>query len=104
LRYLRVDAVGNVLVSVTGVQLMRVDPVTAAVTVLTGPPASSGPIDGIGSNARFGSLGGVGVDSSGNAYGTDGWSMSSTVAAKSSVYMIRRITPAGVVTTLTLTH
>jgi streptogramin lyase len=104
LRHLRVDSAGNVLVSVSGVQLMRVDPVTAAVTVLAGPPASSGPIDGIGSNARFGSLGGLGVDASGNTYGTDGWGMSSPVAAKSSVYMIRRITPAGVVTTLTLTH
>jgi len=104
LRHLRVDGAGNVLVSVSGVQLMSVDPVTATVIVLAGPPASSGPIDGVGSDARFGSLGGIGVDSSGNAYGTDGWGMSSPVASKSSVYMIRKITPAGAVTTLTLTH
>lgn len=104
LRHLRVDTSGNVLVSVSGVQVMRVDPVTAAVTVLAGPRSSSGPIDGTGSDARFGSLGGLGVDSTGNAYGTDGWGMSSPVAAKSSVYMIRKITPAGAVTTLTLAH
>jgi hypothetical protein len=104
LRYLRVDAAGRVLVSVSGIQLMRVDPVTAAVTLLAGPPSSSGPFDGEGGNARFGSLGGVGVDSSGNAYGTDAWGMSSPVAAKRSVYMIRKVTPAGMVTTLTLAH
>ncbi|HET7863428.1 MAG TPA: hypothetical protein VFL86_03390 [Burkholderiaceae bacterium] len=104
LRYLRVDNAGNVLISVSGVQLLRMDPATASLTTLAGPLASSGPMDGTGANARFGSLGGIGVDSAGNAYGADAWGMSSPVAAKSSVYMIRKITPAGVVTTLTLTH
>jgi sugar lactone lactonase YvrE len=63
-------------------------PVTAGVvTTLAGRPYVSGSVDGRGAAARFSGLGGIACDAAGNLYVTDDTS-------------IRKITPAGVVTTL----
>jgi hypothetical protein len=57
---------------------------------LAGPPeAGPGAIDGTGSAARFNEPLGVAVDSAGNVYVADTFN-----------YTIRKVTPAGVVTTL----
>src|SRR5207302_11263104 len=59
------------------------------VTTLAGLAGSSGTNDGTGSAARFNNPYGVGVDSVGNVY-----------VADSGNDTIRKVTPAGVVTTL----
>jgi uncharacterized repeat protein (TIGR01451 family) len=60
------------------------------VTTLAGLAGNHDPYtDGTGSNARFGNLFGIAADSAGNVY-----------VADNSYYTIRKITPAGVVTTL----
>ncbi len=58
-------------------------------SVFSGLPGGSGNIDGTGGAARFGAPQGVAVDSAGNAYVADYFG-----------YTIRKITSAGVVTTL----
>ncbi|MBU6400172.1 MAG: hypothetical protein KGS61_07620 [Verrucomicrobia bacterium] len=83
-----VDSVGNVYVADTGNNLLRKVTATGVVTTLAGSPGQSGTADGTGSAARFGGPGGgIGVDLAGNIYLTDN-------------YTIRKVTPAGVVTTL----
>src|SRR6185369_7595878 len=57
-------------------------------TTLVGMPGGPGNVDGTGNAARFADPYGVAVDSSGNVYVADGNNT------------IRKITPAGVVTTL----
>ena len=58
-------------------------------TTLAGSPGSSGSSDGTGSAARFYGPYGVAVDTNGNVY-----------VADSSNFTIRKVTPAGLVTTL----
>ena len=60
-----------------------------AVTTLAGLAGASGSADGVGSAARFNSPEGVAVDAAGNVY-----------VADTSSNTIRKITPAGAVTTL----
>src|SRR5690349_4557206 len=62
---------------------------TTSVTVLAGAPSGAGSLDGTGPAARFSYPYGVAADASGNVYVGD--QLSST---------IRKITPAGVVSTL----
>ena len=62
---------------------------TGAVTTLAGSPSSRGTADGQGAAARFYDPVGVGTDSSGNIY-----------VADSGNNTVRKVTPAGVVTTL----
>jgi sugar lactone lactonase YvrE len=83
-----VDGSGNVFVA-DGINctIRRVTPAGVASTV-AGSPQQCGSADGTGTAARFGTLdGGIAVDASGNLFVAD----SNT---------IRRVTPAGVVTTL----
>lgn len=82
-----VDAAGNVIIADLGNGTIRQLSPSGVVTTLAGY-ASSGADDGTGSVARFRSPGGVAVDLAGNAYVADLFNST-----------IRRITPAGVVTT-----
>jgi sugar lactone lactonase YvrE len=84
-----VDSSSNVWVADTYNNVIREVTPTGAVTVLAGTPGVSGSANGSGSAAQFYSPGGLRVDSSGNVY-----------VADTNSNTIRKITPAGVVTTL----
>jgi len=62
---------------------------TAALSVFAGDPTADGTMDGTGTAARFNNPHGLAIDSSGNLYVADRGN-----------YVIRKITPDGVVTTL----
>src|SRR5439155_1103724 len=83
------DSSGNVYVVDYGNHTIRKITPAGVVTTLAGLAGNSGSADGTGSAARFNSPSGVATDSSGNVYVAD--ILNST---------IRKITPAGVVTTL----
>ncbi len=84
-----VDGSGNVYVADTENSTIRKITPAGVVTTLAGSAGNPGSSDGSGSAARFRVPIGVAVDSSGNVYVSD-----------SGNYTIRRITPAGMVTTL----
>ena len=84
-----VDSAGNVYVADTGNDIIRKIAPAGAVTTLAGMAGMNGSSDGTGAAARFDSPSGVAVDSAGYLYVAD--TNNST---------IRKITPAGVVTTV----
>ncbi len=84
-----VDSAGNVYVADYGNNPIRKVTPAGVVTTLAGLAGSSGSADGTGSAARFYWPNGVAVDSAGNVFVADKWND-----------MIRKVTPAGVVTTL----
>jgi sugar lactone lactonase YvrE len=81
-----VDSAGNVYVSAAG-RIYKITP-AGGVTTFAGD-GTDGFADGTGTNARFSSANGLAFDSSGNLYVADQLNN-----------RIRKITPAGVVTTL----
>jgi sugar lactone lactonase YvrE len=81
------DSAGNIYVSEWGNNTIRKITPAGMVTTLAGTAGARGSTDGTGAAARFNLLRGVAVDSAGNVYVADGET-------------IRKITPAGVVTTL----
>ena len=83
-----VDTAGNVYVADTNNHTIRMITPAGVVTTLAGLAGSFGSTDGTGAAARFHSPDGVAVDVSGNVYVAD--TINQT---------IRKITPAGVVTT-----
>jgi alpha-tubulin suppressor-like RCC1 family protein/DNA-binding beta-propeller fold protein YncE len=86
---LAVDNAGNVYVADTwNFTIRRMTP-AGVVTTLAGAAGASGTNDGIGGSARFHLPCGVAADSAGNVYVADYWNSA-----------IRKITPAGEVTTL----
>ena len=82
-----VDAAGNVYVGEWSSHKIRKISTSGAVTTLAG--GTSGFKDGTGAAARFGAIKGLAVDASGNLY-----------AADANHHAIRKITQAGVVTTV----
>jgi streptogramin lyase len=83
-----VDGSGTVYVADTGNLTIRKITPAGVVTTLAGSAGASGTADGTGVAARFYQPFGVAVDGSGNVY-----------VADTSNFTIRKITPAGVVTT-----
>jgi len=82
------DAQGNMYVSEVGnFDIRKITPAGVVSTLAGG--GVSGDVDGTGTNARFTTPSGLCADAKGNIYLADGW------AAK-----VRKITPAGVVTTV----
>jgi len=88
-RGLAVDANDNVYIADTSNHTVRKMTPEGVVTTLAGSPGSAGSADGTGSAARFNTLRGLAVDGGGNVYVADLLN-----------HTIRRITPAGVVTTV----
>jgi hypothetical protein len=84
-----VDSAGNLYVADTNNFTIRKITPTGMVSTVAGLAGSSGISDGAGSAARLSSPEGVTVDGSGNLY-----------VADTDNHTIRKITPAGVVTTL----
>ncbi len=84
-----VDGAGNLYIADTGHHTIRKVTPAGAVSTLAGLAGVSGSADGSGASARFYSPEGVTVDSAGNVYVAD--TNNST---------IRKVTPAGVVTTV----
>ncbi|MBI2948176.1 MAG: SBBP repeat-containing protein [Verrucomicrobia bacterium] len=84
-----IDASGNVYVADTANHAIRKITPNGAVTTLAGSAGNAGSADGTGSAARFSSPNGVAVDTNGNVY-----------VADTSNHTLRKITPAGSVTTL----
>jgi hypothetical protein len=84
-----VDSSGNVYVTEEGNNTVRKITPAGVVTTLAGKAGVVGSADGTGSAAQFNRLEGIAVDSSGNAYVGDSYNDT-----------IRKITPAGVVTTV----
>src|SRR5882724_3729806 len=84
-----VDGAGNLYVADTYNYTVRKITPAGVVTTLAGLAGEDGFTDGTGSYARFSYMFGIAVDGAGNVYVTDG-----------SYHTVRKITPAGVVTTL----
>ena len=84
-----VDGSGTVFVADTNNHTIRKITSAGVVTTLAGTASSSGTTDATGASARFNTPYGVTVDGSGNVYVADSFN-----------YTIRKITSAGVVTTL----
>ena len=84
-----VDGNGNIYVADTGNHTIRKITSAGVATTLAGTAGASGSANGTGSAARFNFPYGVTVDGSGNVYVADSFN-----------YTIRKITSAGVVTTL----
>jgi sugar lactone lactonase YvrE len=84
-----VDAVGNVYVADSGNATVRKITASGVVSTFAGSPGSQGTQDGTGAAAQFGVLVGLAVDANGNVYVSD-----------AHFNTIRKITPAGVVSTL----
>jgi sugar lactone lactonase YvrE len=84
-----VDGSGNVYVADTGNNTIRKITSAGVVTTLAGTAGVTGSADGTGGAASFSAPSGVAADSSGNVY-----------VADTNNFTIRKITPAGVVSTL----
>jgi sugar lactone lactonase YvrE len=83
------DSAGNVYVADEASQLIRKVSAAGVVKTLAGMAMSAGSADGTNSTARFNHPAGIAVDGSGTIYVADRYS-----------HTIRKVTPAGVVTTL----
>ena len=81
------DAAGNVYVADRGNATIRKISSTGAVSTLAGSPGLTGQVDGTGAAARFTAPVGIVSDAGGTLWVTDG-------------NRVRKVTPAGVVTTL----
>ena len=86
---LRPDNNGNVYVSDSSNYTIRKVTAAGVVTTVAGTPGTSGSTDGPAATALFAGVGGVAIDPAGNLY-----------VADSGNFTVRKITPAGIVSTL----
>ena len=95
------DKAGNVYVADSGNRAIRkIDP-TGAVSTLAGVPRLYGSADGLGAAARFSDPVGMATDAAGNLYIADSGNVTlSVVGSTVPIGSIRKVTPAGLVTTL----
>ncbi|HUL02164.1 MAG TPA: hypothetical protein VLV16_02905 [Gemmatimonadales bacterium] len=95
------DKTGNVYVADSGNRTIRkIDP-TGMVSTLAGVPKLYGTADGLGAAARFTNPVGMAIDAAGNLYVADSNPITLSVAGSTvSNGNIRKVTPAGLVTTL----
>ena len=84
-----VDSAGNVYVGEGSSVVRKISPAGVVVTLAGSAAAAGGSTDGTGAAARFNYTRGLAVDAAGNVY-----------VADANNCLIRKITPAGVVTTL----
>lgn len=89
--HIAIDAAGNLVIADSGNHTVRKIASDSTVTTVAGVASGRifGSADGIGMNAQFGTPQGIAADATGNLYVADTGS-----------HTIRRITPAGAVTTL----
>jgi len=83
------DSVGNLYVADTQNSTIRKISPSGTVSTLAGTPGGAGFADGVGNAARFNQPYAIAVDFQGNVYVADTYN-----------YVVRKITPAGVVSTL----
>jgi NHL repeat len=88
-RGIAVDAAGNVFVADSGTSIIRMITAAGNVTTMAGTANSAGSVDGTGAAARFNGAYNVAVDAAGNVF-----------VADTANHTVRRITAAGVVSTL----
>ena len=86
---LTLDGAGNIYVADTGNNIIRKITVDGVVSTLAGVTGISGKLDGTAATATFANPSGVTLDATGNVYVADAGN-----------HRIRKVTPAGVVTTL----
>ena len=84
-----IDGSGRLYVADTGNQTVRVVTSAGVVTTLAGTAGVAGALDGTGAGASFSSPSGIAVDAAGNAY-----------VGETGNLLVRRVTQAGVVTTV----
>lgn len=95
-----VDTTGNVYVADLGNDVVREITPAKVVSTPYGEEGTAGRIDGIGNQARFNSPVGLALDGSNNLYVTDSQVPPTVGSTISGNNLLRRITPAGVVSTI----
>lgn len=99
--YMATDNLGNVYVADRSSNTIRKITPAGVVTTLAGTPGVRGSTDGVGEAASFFNPTGVAVDGAGNVYVTEPGRRNTFVSVSiGGNNTIRKITPAGVVTTL----
>jgi hypothetical protein len=99
-RGVAVDANGTVYLAAIDNTIVRID-ASGKTTVVAGTPDTYGTSDGTGAAARFGRVVALAVDGQGNLYAADsGYPTSDGNGGSMYNELIRKITPAGVVTTI----
>jgi hypothetical protein len=93
-----VDAAGTVYLAARDNTILRID-AAGTTTVLAGAPSQFGNSDGAGAAARFTHVSALALDSKGNLYAVDSYASYGQGEAPLNE-LIRKITPAGVVTTI----
>lgn len=98
-RGVAVDAAGTVYLANYDATILRID-TAGKTTVLAGTSGQSGATDGTGAQARFYGIVALALDGQGNLYAAESGLLGDGSGAYIRSNLIRKITPAGVVTTI----